>query len=129
MSEPFIVISSWRVKEGKLEELKRFQRELAETIEAKEPQLIAFNAFLNEDRTKMTSIQVHPNSASMDFHMQVLRDYLGDAMSSVADFVEPESIEYYGTPSESLLESTSSRGGNLSTKPIHLGGFTRSTAG
>ena len=127
MSEPFIVVSSWRIKEGKLEELRRFQRKLTEIIKAKEPQLIAFNAFLNEDRTEMTSIQVHPNAASMDFHMQVLKETLGDAMSSVADFVEPKGIEYYGTPSESLLESTSGRGGNLSTKPIHLDGFTRST--
>jgi hypothetical protein len=127
MSEPFIIISSWRVKKGKLEELKRFQRQLVEIIEAREPQLIAFNAFLNDDQTEMTSIQVHPNAASMDFHMQVLRDHLGEAMSAVAGFVEPKGIEYYGTPPESLLESTRSRGGNLSTKPIHLGGFTRST--
>jgi hypothetical protein len=60
--------------------------------------------------------------------MQVLRDHLGEAMSAVAGFVEPKGIEYYGTPSESLLESTRVRGGNLSTKPIHLGGFTRSTS-
>jgi hypothetical protein len=60
MSEPFVVISSWRVKKGKLEELERFQGQLVEILEAKEPQLLAFNAFLNDDQTEMTSIQVHP---------------------------------------------------------------------
>lgn len=129
MSGPFIIISTWGIKDGKLEELKRFQRELSRIVEEKEPQLIAFNAFLNEEGTEMTSIQVHPDAASMDFHLKVIREHLGDAMSSVADFAEPKNMEYYGTPPESLQASVSGRGGNLITKPIHLGGFTRSPAG
>lgn len=90
MSGPFIIISTWEIKDGKLEELKRFQRELSRIVEEKEPQLIAFNAFLNEEGTEMTSIQVHPDAASMDFHLKVIREHLGDAMSSVADFAEPK---------------------------------------
>ena len=129
MSGPFIIISTWGIKEGRLAELKRFQNELTEIVKAKEPQLIAFNAFVNEDGTEMTSIQVHPDAASMDFHLKVLREHLGDAMSAVADFVQPKNMEYYGTPPESLQDSVSVRGGDLITKPIHLGGFTRSTAG
>lgn len=129
MAEPFIIISTWRVKDGKLEELKRFQRELSRIVEKNEPQLIAFNAFLNEEGTEMTSIQVHPDAASMDFHLKVIKDYLGEAMSAVAEFVEPRGMEYYGTPPESLQTSVSNRGGNLNTKPVHIGGFTRSPAG
>lgn len=129
MSEPFIVISTWRIKEGKLEDLKRFQREFAGIIEANEPQLIAFNAFYNEEGTEMTSIQVHPNSASMDFHLKVLRETLGDAMSAVAEFVEPMSLEYYGKPPESALGMGSQSGRDFSVKPLHMGGFTRSPVG
>jgi hypothetical protein len=129
MSGPFILISTWGIKEGKVEELKRFQRELSEIIKEREPQLIAFNAFLNEEGTEMTSIQVHPDAESMDFHLKVLRDHVGDAMSEVADFIEPKNLEYYGTPPGSLQASVSGRGGNLITKPIHMGGFTRSPAG
>jgi hypothetical protein len=125
VSGPFILISTWGIKDGKVEELKRFQEELSELIQAKEPQLIAFNAFLNEEGTEMTSIQVHPDTASMDFHLQVLSDHLGDAMSSVAPFVEPRSLVYYGMPPESLRSSITSRGENPGSKPIHMGGFTR----
>lgn len=127
MSGPFILVSTWKIKEGKLEELVRFQRGLAEVIEANEPQLIAFNAFINEDETEMTSIQVHPDAASMDFHLQVLRDKLGDAMSAVAEFAEPKSLEYYGMPPESLQSSVGARDGS-GAKPIHIGGFTRLVA-
>ena len=128
MSGPFIIISTFGVKDGKLEQLKRFQRELSDIIEAREPQLITFNAFLNDEGTEMTSIQVHPDAASMDFHLKVIREHLGDAMSAVAEFVEPKSIKYYGTPPESLQASIAGRGGDLTTMPVHIGGFTRSSA-
>lgn len=67
MSGPFVLISTWGIKDGKAEELTSFQRKLAEFIHVNEPQLIAFNAFINEDGTEMTCIQVHPDAASMDF--------------------------------------------------------------
>jgi hypothetical protein len=128
MSGPFIIISTFGVKDGKLEQLKRFQRELSDTIRVREPQLIAFNAFLNNEGTEMTSIQVHPDATSMDFHLKVIREHLGDAMSAVAEFVVPISIKYYGTPPESLQASIAGRGNDLTAMPIHIGGFTRSSA-
>ena len=81
MSETLIYITKWKVKEGRLEDYKKFARQLTEIIEAKEPQIIAFNAFVNEEGTEMTSIQVHPNAASMDFHMQVVNQALGEEMN------------------------------------------------
>ena len=108
MSTPFIYISTWKIKEGKLGDFKRFTREFVENVRVKEPQLIAFNVFLSEDGTEMTSIQVHPDSASMDFHLQVVNQVLGAEMLEWierADFVEPKHFEIYGTPSAGLLES------------------------
>jgi hypothetical protein len=129
MPAPFIIISSWEVEEGKVDELKRFHRELSKIIEEKEPQLIAFNAFLNEEGTEMTSIQVHSDAASMEFHLKILREHLGDAMSTVVDFVVPKNIAYYGTLPDSLQASISSRGGDLYTMPVHIAEFTRSPTG
>jgi len=37
VSEPFIAVSTWRIKEGKLEDLKRCMGEFAEIIEANKP--------------------------------------------------------------------------------------------
>ena len=69
MSKPLIFVSTWKIREGRLEDYKQFAKELIEHIQKKEPQLIAFNMYFNEDETEMTSIQVHPDTASMDFHM------------------------------------------------------------
>ena len=135
MIKPFIYMSTWKIKEGRLEDWKRFTRELVENIEAKEPQLIAFNIFLNEDETEMTSIQIHPGAASTDFHMQVLQQVLGGDMNEWverAGFLEPKHIEIYGTPSAAVLEADRPRveaGIVRRIKPLHIAGFTRSTAG
>ena len=135
MSEPLIYISTWRIKEGKLEDYKQFTKEFLEIIKAKEPQLIAIHLFLNEDGTEVTSIQIHPDAASMDFHMQVVEQVLGEEMFEWVertDFVEPKHFEIYGTPSTGLLEADQplvESGIARSVKPLHIAGFTRSTAG
>ena len=134
-STPFIYISTLRIKEGKLEGYKRYTRELLNAFEANEPQMIAFHVFLNEDGTEMTSIQIHPDAASMDFHLQVLGQVLPrlkEQFGDVFEFIELKRIEYYGTPSARALESFRpfmEAGVALSSKPLHISGFTRSTAG
>jgi hypothetical protein len=54
MAEPLIVVSKFRVKEGKLEDLAKYYKKVLEIVTANEPQLIAFHGFLNEDGTEMT---------------------------------------------------------------------------
>ena len=81
MTAPLIVVSTLRVKEGRLEEIRRYYKNVLEIVKRNEPQLIAFHGFLNEEGTEMTSIQVHPDTASMDFHMQVLRDNWDESFS------------------------------------------------
>lgn len=136
MAGPLIVITTARIKEGKLEDYKRFIKELLEQFMAKEPQLIAMNVFLNEDETEMTSVQLHPNAASMDSHMQVLNQVLGEEMRQWverADFLEIKHIEIYGTPSAALLEAdqqwVDSGVVKRSVKPVHVAGFTRASLG
>jgi len=135
MYKPLIFISTWKIKEGRLKDYKKFAREFMEHVKAKEPQLIAFNMYFNEDETEMTSIQVHPDAASMDFHMQVLAKVIGEDMIEWidrADFLEPKHIEIYGNPSAKLLETDQplvDAGIPQSVKPLHFAGFTRFTAG
>jgi len=137
MSAPLIYVATLRIKEGKLEGLKQYQKEVVEAFEAREPQLIAFHTFLNEDGTEMTVIQFHPDTASMDIHMKVLGQLLpefAEKFGDVFEFIEPIHSAYYGTPSASALEMDRSlvESGvdlSLSLKPHHIGGFTRATAG
>ena len=135
MIKPLIFVTTWKIREGRLEDYKQFAKELIEHIQIKEPQLIAFNMYFNKDETEMASIQVHPDAASMDFHMQVLAKVIGEDMVAWidrADFLDPKHIEIYGNPSAKLLEANQpfvDAGIPQSVKPLHFAGFTRSTAG
>ena len=71
MTAPFIVIRTYRIKEGKLEGLKQFLQEFFKIIEANEPRLLALNAYVNEGSTEVTFVHVHPDAASMELHEKV----------------------------------------------------------
>jgi quinol monooxygenase YgiN len=129
MSEPFIFIGTHRIKEGKAEEFKKSCVGLLEVVEAKEPRLIAFNFYTNEDGTEVSIVQVHPDADSMLFHMQVAREHIEEAVEDL--LAETVSVQIYGTPNNAVLEmirQLSMPGVELSVKPLGLGGFTRSTA-
>jgi quinol monooxygenase YgiN len=129
MAGPFIFISQSRVKEGKLDDFKRGLREMAEFVQANEPRVIAFEAYLSDDETEVTGLQVHPDADSMAFHMQV-------AFEKIMEFdqyLETQSVEVYGVPNEAVLGMMKQIGDQFGeesamsmrvrTNPV--GGFTR----
>lgn len=132
MAGPFIFISQSSVKEGKLEEFKRALREMAEFVEANEPRVVAFEAYLNDDGTEATGVQIHPDADSMAFHMQVAFEKI----MAFDQLLDTKSVEVYGTPNDAVLEmmkqvasqfGDSTMALNVRTHPV--GGFTRSAAG
>jgi hypothetical protein len=99
VSEDLVVIDSSAVREGKLEELKAAIIDLVGFVESNEPRPLAYNVYLNEGGTRMTVVQVHPDSASMEFHMEVV----GSAFPTFADLIELSTMDVYGEPSAGLL--------------------------
>jgi hypothetical protein len=127
MSKPLIVISKFRVKQGKLEDLKKYYQKILDIIEANQTQMIAFHGFLNEDGTEMTSIQIHPNTGSMEYHMQVLRENWDESFSQYTQMVVGTTIDYYGDPPESALAMNEQSKQVLTVHPVHIAGFTHTS--
>lgn len=125
MTEPLFVLSTFEVKEGRVDDVKKYYKKVLDIVEANEPQLIAFHGFLSEDETEMTSIQVHPDSASMEFHMQVLKDNWDQSFSQYGELLEAISIAYFGTPPRTALDFDTGRTYPTGLKPRHIAGFTR----
>ena len=71
MPPPIVYIDTSVIREGKLEELEVAMNDLATLVKANVPQLLSYGFFLNKDRTQMTVVAVHPDSASIEFHMDV----------------------------------------------------------
>jgi hypothetical protein len=74
VSGPFIFIATNRLKEGKFEAERNRAAELGSFIEENAPQLLAFNEYADEAGGEVGVVQVHPDAASMEFHMEVVAD-------------------------------------------------------
>jgi biotin carboxylase len=125
MSGPFIFIATNRLKPGKLDDEKARVPGLVEFIEANEPQLIAFNEYVNEEGTEVAVVQIHPDADSMAFHMEVVAERAAAAYGQTIDATT--GIQVFGTPSNTVVEMLRRQAGAgvpLSVKPHHLGGFT-----
>lgn len=128
MSQPFVFIGTHKIKEGKLDEYRKLLPELTEFVEANEPRLIAFHAYVDEETNLITGVQVHPDAASMQFHMKVV----GEHIRSAYDYIEAtESVEVYGEVPDALREGirqATPPGTPLRIVPTHETGFTRTNA-
>src|SRR3954452_10524722 len=126
MSGPFIFIATNQLKPDAYEAERRRVPGLVEFIEAGEPRLLAFNEYTNAERTEVTVVQVHPDAASMEFHMSVVRERAGEAYTETLDATTR--IQVFGTPSDAVVETLRAQAGAgvpLTVHAEHLGGFTR----
>src|SRR6185503_8327712 len=94
VSRPLVYVDTSEVREGALEQLKTAIAELAEFIEANEPQLLSYNAYFSDDGRRMTVVHVHDEPASLDFHMEVA----GPRFAKFAELLTLRSIHVYGEP-------------------------------
>lgn len=100
MSEPIIYVDRSEIRDGAFEDLRAAMSELVEFVEANEPQIIAYNVFFNEDRTRMTVVQIHTDLASLERHMRVA----GPKFPPVGQFIRMVGIDVYGNLSDDLVE-------------------------
>ena len=99
MSDPLVYIDRSDIRDGRLEEVRKGIRELVEFVETHEPQLIAYGFYFNETGTGMTVVAVHPDSASLEFHLEIG----GPAFRKLSELIELRTIDVYGRPSEKVL--------------------------
>jgi hypothetical protein len=92
---------SYALAWGKLKDLKRHYQEILDIVEANQTRITAFHGFPDGEGTESTSTQVHPSTASMEYHVQVLMENWDESFSQYTQMLEGATAEYYGTPPES----------------------------
>lgn len=97
--EPIVYVDHSDIRAGSLEELKAGVRRLVDFIDAREPQLITYGFYIDEDAARMTVVAVHPDSASLELHMEIG----GAEFRKLAPLLTLKAIECYGRPSEKAL--------------------------
>ncbi len=123
---PLVFIARHEIRDGKVDAYRAYFRELTAAVEANEPRMIGWGGFLDPEARQVTGIQIHPDQASLETHMEVLRDKIGESF----DFLGGLSIELLGEVSPDLLANMRRFGGpalQLTTRSEYLDGFVRST--
>jgi hypothetical protein len=100
MTHPIVYIDISAIREGKLAELEMAMEGLVAFVEENVPRLISYAFFLNESGEQMTVVAVHPDSASLEFHL----DVGGAQFRKFAELIELSRIDIYGQVSDSALE-------------------------
>jgi hypothetical protein len=125
MSRPIFYVDTSSIREGKLKELEAAMEHLAAFVEANMPRLISYGFFLNEDRTQMTVVAIHPDSASLEFHL----DTGAAEFRKFSDLIDLVRIEVYGQVSDAVLDRLQQKAQMLGTGAVAVhdfyAGFTR----
>lgn len=99
-SEPIVYVDRSDIREGAIEELRAAVERLVEFIRTREPQLIAYGFYIDEEARKMTVVAIHPDPASLELHMDVGRDQF----RKLSHLLRLTAIECYGRPTERALD-------------------------
>ena len=99
-SQPIVYVDTSEVREGRLEELKAAMDDLTEFVEANEPRLLAYNVYFSDDGARMTVLHINPDSASLEFHMNVA----GPKFPPIGEYITMLGIDVYGRPDDALVE-------------------------
>jgi hypothetical protein len=122
MSDAIVYVDTAEVREGSLEDLKAAVDDLVDFIESNEPRLLAYNVYFNDQGTKMTVVSVHPDSASLEYHLELA----GPVFRRFVELVTLSSIQVYGKPGKRVLEQLREKsrllgGGAVVVAPLHAG--------
>jgi hypothetical protein len=125
LCDVIVYVDISEVRQGALDELKEGLMNLVDFIKAEEPRLIAYNVYFSADGSRMTVVNVHPDSASLEYHMEVA----GPLFRQFVELVRLSSIHIYGEPSEKALKQAHEKarllgGGTVEVDLLHAG-FTR----
>jgi len=125
MSEPIVFISHFKIKEGKLEDVKELSKTVSNFIEANKPGTAAFLQFINADGTELSIIHIFPDADAFDKH----NEGAGERSNKAFELIVPTHRDIYGMPSDQAMAIlTPPEGSGISINQMSqvVGGYIRS---
>lgn len=125
---PVVYIDRSTVHEGRWDDLKAGIPALVAFVESHQPQMALYGFYLDDDANEMTVVAVHPNSASLERHIEIG----GPEFQKLGPFLQLREIEVFGrlsTRAVELLEQKAASLGEGGAVTLHerLAGFDRVT--
>jgi hypothetical protein len=124
MPEPVVFISRNKIREGKVDEFRKHYRDSIPWILATKTDTLAQLAYENEEATELTVVRIFPSAEALDSQIQGA----DERSKKTYEFIEPVSIEIFGTPHSATLEQMKKIAGfgvAVKISPHFMGGFIR----
>ncbi len=124
MTNPIVFIIRHRVKKGMIEAFRNHYQNSIPLTKTSKPSTMIQLAYINEDATEVDVIRIFPNAEGLDLQLQGA----DQRTKTTYQFIEPTSIEIYGTPNPIVIEMIKKVAGSgieVSVKPQFIGGFIR----
>ena len=103
MSEMVLFVGTYSILEGGVDAFYAQAEGMTELIRDHEPRVLLIGHYLSDDQTEGTSIHLHPDADSLDFHMETASRMI----SRGSQVVDVKRIELYGKPNDQTLEQLS----------------------
>jgi hypothetical protein len=119
---PLIFVGTYDIPAGSIDDWHSAIREMSAFVEANVPRLIAFAHYVNEEQTEGTTVHVHPDSESLEQHLEAA----SSRIASGTQLVQVRRIDLYGAVSGPALDRLRRMSPNtpiVVKKPV--GGFRR----
>jgi hypothetical protein len=135
VGEPIVYLSTWKIKNGRFEDYRRFYARMVDAIRTHDREVLAFYAFGNEDGTEITNVHVFPEPTTLERHMSVIADQMGllpEDLTAVSAFMEPVGVQVYGMSSATAAamdQGLIDAGVPFTGKRNYLGGFSLADQG
>ena len=113
MPEAIVYIDRSEIRAGMLADLTTAISSIVAFVEEHEPQLISYGFFIDPATSEMSVVAVHPDSASLEFHLGVA----GPEFRKVRAFIDLRSIEVFGVPSQTVLDRLNQKAQALGKNP------------
>ncbi len=123
VADPIVYIDRSTIRDGKTAEVADEIQRLVGFIQSREPQLLAYEFCLDESGTNLTVIAIHPDSASLETHLEVGRS----AFQQFSELIDLQSINVYGRPSDKVLKQLEDKAsmlgdhGSVEVHPVQHG--------
>ena len=99
MPEPILYIDVSHIRPGRRHAVEALITDLVAFVKANEPQLLGYGFYIDEPGMTMTCVALHPDSESMDLHMNIG----WEKFRAFGEHIEQRAIDVYGDVSESVI--------------------------
>lgn len=83
---PLVFVNTYSIRDGAADDYRAALPDWFAWLEAEHPRMLHFNAYLAEDGAHATTVQVHPDSRSMEFQLKLIAGKAHEAWQSLIDW-------------------------------------------